>query len=337
MMTDIERTVRDCSICLQNSKSSKKEPMKAHEIPSQPWEVVSSDLFELDGYSYILLVDHFSKMPFVRCLKTTTSAEVIKFFKDMFAIHGVPKRLYSDNGPQYSAYSFKSFCNDWDFEHITSSPHYPQSNGIAERMVGIVKSVLKKAKHAGTDPQMALLCLRSTPIDSRTPSPAELLYGRKIRSNLPVKSDVNLSRVLDYEQLLNKSENLANYYNQNAGPDLSELLPGMNVLVQKPDEQSWTPGIIKQKCNEPRSYIVEMSNGNTLKRNRRFLKELSPSASKKFNMYHSTDNDVSVSQPVIDSGPCNTTDVKVQSDVNDDDVQNTITPRKSSRTVKKTF
>ena len=168
MMSDIEKHVNDCVICLQNSKSNKKEPMLSHDLPSQPWEILSSDLFDLDGHSYFLVVDHYSKMPFVRGLESTTCREVIKFIKDMFAIHGVPKRLYSDNGPPYSAVEFRNFAMTWDFEHITSSPHYPQSNGIAKRMVGVVKSVLKKAKQSGSDPQMSLLCLCSTPIDCRT-------------------------------------------------------------------------------------------------------------------------------------------------------------------------
>ena len=68
-------------------------------------------------------------------------------------------------------------------------------------MIGVVKSVLKKAKQSGNDPQISLLCLRRTPIDSRTPSPAELLYGRKIRSNLPAESDCNLCRIKDHEFL----------------------------------------------------------------------------------------------------------------------------------------
>ena len=57
---------------------------------------------------------------------------------------------------------------------------------------------------------------------------------------------------------------------------------GEKVLVQKPNEATWVPGCIKEKCSEPRSYLVEMPNGNVLRRNRKFFKELSPNASKKF-------------------------------------------------------
>merc|ERR1711921_50240 len=45
---------------------------------------------------------------------------------------------------------------------------------------------MKKAKDAHMDPNIALQCLRATPIDAHLPSPAELLLRRKIRTNLPV-------------------------------------------------------------------------------------------------------------------------------------------------------
>ena len=68
----------------------------------------------------------------------------------------------------------------------------PAGKYIRQGFVGIVKDTLKKAKQSGIDPQLAMLCLRSTPIDVRTPSPAELLYGRKIHYNLPAKDVVSL-------------------------------------------------------------------------------------------------------------------------------------------------
>ena len=61
----------------------------------------------------------------------------------------------------------------------------PQSNGFIERDVQTVKHTLKKVG-SRSDVQMALLVLRATPIDSHLPSPAELLYGRRVVSNLPV-------------------------------------------------------------------------------------------------------------------------------------------------------
>ena len=278
MLTDIEQVVRDCHFCLQNAKSQISEPMHAHCLPSQPWEIVSSDLFELDGNMYIIVVDHYSKMPFVRVLKGSTTTEVIKFCRDLFAVHGIPITLLSDNGPQYSSGEFHRFVEEWDFKHVTSSPRYPQSNGFIERMIGTIKPILKKAKQSGNDPQIALLCLRGTPLDSKTASPAELLYGRKIRTNLPAKN-MYKSRDGDMHDWLSKrSEAATTRYNETAGSELPELLPGMKVLLQEPDKSSWTPGTVIEKCQEPRSYVVSTPNGSRLRRNRKFLKELSTPA-----------------------------------------------------------
>ena len=164
MLANVETHVKDCIICLQNADSQRAEPMKPHEPAVHPWEVISSDLFELGGQMYVLVVDHFSSMPFVKTLcSNSRSSEIIKYIKDLFAVHGICKRIITDNGPQYSSVEFKDFADEWEFEHVTSSPRYPQSNGFGERMVGVIKQVLRKAKQAGTDPRIALMCYRATP------------------------------------------------------------------------------------------------------------------------------------------------------------------------------
>ena len=67
-------------------------------------------------------------------------------------------KVFSDNGPQYDSYAFRRFTAEWGFEHVTSSPRYPRSNGFVERIVGIVKPILQKARKSGMDPDMAMLC-----------------------------------------------------------------------------------------------------------------------------------------------------------------------------------
>ena len=162
MMADIKSYVNDCIFCLQNSRQNRSEPMQHHKVPTRPWEILWSDLFELNGASYLLVMDQYSHFPVIRKMVKTTSAEVTSFIRNLFAMHGVCKTMYTDNGPQYASGEFKMFAKEWDFTHITSSPHYPKSNRFCERMVGVVKDILKKAQQSGTDPNLAILCYRAT-------------------------------------------------------------------------------------------------------------------------------------------------------------------------------
>ena len=93
------------------------------------------------------------------------------------AEQGVPMTLRTDNGPQFSSDSFRMFAQEYGFNHVTSSTHYPRSNGFIESQVKVVKYTLSKAAKSNLDPALALLCLRTTPVDSHSKSPAELLFG----------------------------------------------------------------------------------------------------------------------------------------------------------------
>ena len=71
-----------------------------------------------------------------------------------------------------------------DFRHATSSPGYPQSNGLAEKTVQTAKNILSRAKAEGSDPRLVLLEYRSIPVD-KLAFPAQLQKGRQLRSILP--------------------------------------------------------------------------------------------------------------------------------------------------------
>ena len=142
---------------------------------------MATDLFQLDGSTYLLAVDYFSRYPEVIELTSTSSKAVISSLKAIFSCHGIPLVLMSDNGPQFDSSDMKQFANTYGFKHITSSPHYPQSNGLAERTVKTMKGLLKHTN----DQYMALLSYRSTPLPWCNYSPAELLMGRKVKTDIP--------------------------------------------------------------------------------------------------------------------------------------------------------
>lgn len=220
----------------------------------------------------MIIVDYYSRYFELDRLHSTTSGSVIRKMKAVFARHGVPEKLISDNGPQYSSQEFKTFAASWDFEHVTSSPHYPQSNGLAERTVRTAKSILDKAHAQKTDPYLSILEHQNTPVDGFK-SPAQLLMSRRLRSVLPVTNHHLKPRVTSWRavQATRKKKQATQklYYNRSAKP-LSTLQPGDNIRYQQ-ETGMWKPAVVLQPAETERSYIIRTGEGQTFRRNRRHL------------------------------------------------------------------
>ena len=146
-----------------------------------PWERIGADLFELDKAAYLIVIDYFSRYPEVVKLTSTTSKSVIAALKSMFSRHGIPAFLVSDNGPQFISGEMQEFAKQYSFTHTTSSPHYHQSNGMAERTVRTVKQLLRNTP----DPYLGLLSYRATPLPWCGKSPSKLLMSRRVCTDVP--------------------------------------------------------------------------------------------------------------------------------------------------------
>ena len=94
-----------------------------HPLPTAPWQVVATDCFELDGQSYCVFVDTYSDFIEVTEVEDMSTETLVKKTKPIFATHGVPAVLISDNGTNYASREFEQFAQEWDFRHITTSPH----------------------------------------------------------------------------------------------------------------------------------------------------------------------------------------------------------------------
>lgn len=159
-----------------------------HEVPQGPWEKLAIDFFEFQSNSYLLIAYYYSRFPVIRRVRSTTASATIDILKQVFSEYGVRKTVMSDNGPQFASKEFEAFASQYCFDHVTSSPRYPQSNGMIERMVQTVKQCMKKCAEARHDPYLAMLIYRATPLSNSIPSPAELLNGRKYRALLPTRT-----------------------------------------------------------------------------------------------------------------------------------------------------
>ena len=263
----LQELVDNCTVCRQHSRN-RAEPMISTELPSLLWQKVATDLLDLQNRMYLLVVDYYSRYVELAKLTSTTSPTIIQHLKSIFARHGVPESVVSDNGPQYSSNAFATFAEEYGFTHITSSPRYAQANGLAERTVQTVKSLLKKS----SEPYLALLSYRSTPLEHGF-SPAELLMSRRLKTNVPVAPAQLKPSVPDHKKVKAKDSMIKvrqerNFNQHHGARELSPLREGATVWL--PDLR--TQGIVNDRA-QTRSYSVSTPKGQ-VRRNRKHLNHL---------------------------------------------------------------
>jgi transposase InsO family protein len=247
--------VDQCRICCKN-KSNVVEPLICSDIPDHPWHTIATDLFEYQQQKYLLLVDCYSRYIEIAKLDRTHSSDIINRMKSIFARHGIPVTVLSDNGPQYSAAEFTMFSKQYGFNHSTSSPGHASGNGAAERAVRTIKELLK----GSGDPYLALLNYRTTPLANGY-SPAELLMSRKLRTKLPSTTAQLQAKAPDRDrfntyELSQRHKQKKNFDRAHVAKPLSPLSTGQEVWI--PDRRQF--GSVAKQHTE-RSYEVQTPTG----------------------------------------------------------------------------
>ena len=77
---------------------------------------------------------------------------MIGHLEKMFCDFGIPETLLSENWSQYDSSEFIDFAKRMHIQHTTSSPRYPQSNGMAEKMIQNIKRSLTNMLADGKSP-----------------------------------------------------------------------------------------------------------------------------------------------------------------------------------------
>ena len=264
---DIREAVEKCGICQASSKSSK--PIgNVSDVPPHAWHTLGTNLFYWNKIDYLVIGDYFSKYLIIRRLPNSSTHTVIKELGLIFTELGRPFVLRSDNGPCYSLREFRNFLNFHQVDHVTSSPHYPQSNGFTEALVGIAKKLMDKSSKEGKPWNFGLLQYQTTPISSTLPSPLEMLTGRKPRLNLPqVPSSIghNMDSSRIRKELLRRQPTTST----STGATLE---PGQPVFVKEVHGNVWKTATIDQPAAEPDSYWVRYPDNSILRRTRSMIK-----------------------------------------------------------------
>lgn len=274
MNKQIEDVVNKCSVCLTYKNKPAKEPMVMQEIPSLPWSKVGTDLFEVNGYHYLIMVDYYSNFIEVAPLKQDTSTStIVKNMKANIARYGVMDTLVSDNGPQFASREFKDFVEAYGINHVTSSPLYQQSNGLAERAVQTVKNLTKKCFETGDDIYLCLLELRNTPRDDEIGSPMQRLMGRRAKTLIPMSKALRKPEAAKAEKVASKLTDYRwkqKYYYDRHTKAKDDLKPGDAVRIKTPT--GWKPAEYVSKTRYPRSHVVKAGeSGREYRRNTSML------------------------------------------------------------------
>jgi len=176
--------------------------------------------------------------------------------KSQFAHYGIPDRLITDNGPQFSSDTFRQFASDYSFDHRTSSPHYPRSNGMAEQAVQTVKNLLKKATIDKRDPYLALFRIQKHPNIWHFRLPCSTTHGTPNQNSTFYFQQTPAAH--PKTELTKRKDKQKFYYDRHTKP-LNEFSRGDQVMMKGRDR--WLPATVLRK-SAPRSYSREQKKVN---------------------------------------------------------------------------
>lgn len=292
---DIESRVKSCMECQSHQSTPPVAPLHPWSWPSHPWDRIHIDFAgPFMGKMYLIIVDAHSKWPEVIEMCNTTAISTIRELRKLFAAHGIPRQLVSDNGPQFIAAEFKAFTEGNGIKHIRSAPYHPSSNGLAERFVQTFKQSMKAGERRG--PPMSerlsnfLLTYRVTPHSTTGQPPCELFLNRTLRTRFDlIRPDLE-------KKVVDKQEQQKKHHDQHARG--RKFSVNQEVMARNYGRgNKWMPGIVKQQ-NGPVSYTV-LVDGMYWKRHVDQLRDRSTEA---------PEEEVPESQPTASEGDNETAD-----------------------------
>lgn len=251
--TDIDGHVRSCHACQTHQSKPAKATGNPWIWPQKPWQRIHVDFAgPFLGEMFLIVVDAQSKWMEVLTMSSTTAGSTINALRYLFSRFGLPQELVSDNGPQFVSSEFHAFLSKNGVKHFKSSPYHPSSNGEAERAVRTFKEVMKtmKSEPGSLNQKLAsfLLSYRTTPHSTTHSTPAELMFGRNLRTRIDVlKPDLH-NRVTKRASALSTTSK-----------EPRELSVGDHVLVRdyRQSKETWMNGVIVKKLG-PVTYQVQV-------------------------------------------------------------------------------
>jgi transposase InsO family protein len=290
MEDDIRTQIRKCLECqLTKGKLPRDKAPFQPTLVNQPFERIAIDISgpfhrSRHGYRYILaIIDYFSKFPVLIPLRQVDAETVArKVFKHWISLFGAPEIIHSDRGANFEAELFKEQCSLFGIKKTRTSPYYPQSDGLVERLFRTIKPLVSATVHSRQIPwcealpfvEMGLRCSMQATTGY---SPFEVMFGKRMRLPLSwqdpatpkcynnrksssryienLKSTLQDIRNMVSSNMITAIERQREQYNY--GKTCTSIHVGDQVLVKK---EGHLPGVFPRDKFEGPYYVIKKNN-----------------------------------------------------------------------------
>ncbi len=276
MNQDIKEFCQTCEACITLRPSKQKTLVAESAKPISALTDVGMDLMQHAGKTYLIMVCRYTGWPWVAELKRTHAEDVISTLHSWFLIWGKPISIRSDGGPQFNNSKFTSFCRANKIVHELSSAYNPQSNGLAEAAVKNIKHLVKKTSAANEPLPEALFAFCNASRKDGS-SPAELMFGRRLRGTLPMLADhlaMQGARQIEGAAQKDKVKMDARAQFNKSAIKKPSFSVGDKVIAQNPLSKKWNMRCqIVESRQEDNSFVLKDISGKSFIRNVRFLRK----------------------------------------------------------------
>ena len=188
-----------------------------------------------------------------------TAKAIAHHMQAIFSKYGWPNTLVTDNGPSYTSKEFQILMKSMSVNPITSSLHYPQSNGLVGKFVGIIKNLFHKAKEEGQSPYTALIVYRNIPLKGSLQSSMQILQGRQACTDLPLLHAAKVKMGINH--ILRPSAEILCVKDKSLSTPAHDIPIGQNVMYRELYDGRWYPATVIQQLQEKRSYLIKTHDG----------------------------------------------------------------------------
>ena len=191
----VDTRTSTCAGCQPATVTHHRDPLRPTTAPKTPFRRVAADHWgpTPDGKHLLVVIDLLTRYPEVVEVRGTSAEANIRALDDIFSRHFPPKLLLTDNGPPFNTgpdHPLQTYFRKMGITHRpTISAEDPEANGTCEAFMKHLKKVWHTSVTQHRDPFMDLnrhlRSFRATPHPTTGAIPAELLFGRKVRTIFP--------------------------------------------------------------------------------------------------------------------------------------------------------